>query len=135
MSVSKFIGITIVLCAVIVIVTKANAGNSVQSQEVRMLDTRLIQLEQRLYSIESNMNRLQQSIYSQRSAAPTSTLDQEILLIREQLQNLTLRVTETECGLLKLDERTATSRTGSGTRPTDPCRVNPTAPLRLPTRP
>ena len=101
-----------------------------------MLDTRLIQLEQRLYSIESNINRLQQSIYSQRSTAPTSTLDQEILLIREQLQNLTLRVTETECGLLKLDERTATSRTGSGTpRPTDPCRVNPTAQLRLPTRP
>jgi hypothetical protein len=134
MRVSKVIGITMLLFAVIIIASTANAGNTAQSQEVRMLDTRLIQLEQRLYSIESNMNRLQQSIYSQRSVAPTSTLDQEILLIREQLQNLTLRVTETECGLLKLDERTASSRTGS-VRPTDPCRVNPTAPLRLPTRP
>jgi hypothetical protein len=100
-----------------------------------MLDTRINQLEQRLYSLESSINRLQQSTYSQSSVAPVSTFDHELNSIREQLQNLTLRVSETECGLLKLDERTASSRTGSGTRPTDPCRMNPNAPLRLPARP
>jgi chromosome segregation ATPase len=132
MGASKLIGITIVLCAVIVIVTTANAGNTVQSQEVRMLETRINQLEQRLYSIESNINRIQQSAYLQRSG-PSSTSDQDMHLIREQLQNLTLRVSETECGLLKLDERTATSR--RGTAANDPCRANPAAPLRLPSRP
>jgi hypothetical protein len=135
MRVSKFSGISIVLCLVIVIVTTVDAGNTVQSQDVRILDTRLTQLEQRLYSIESSINRLQQSNLSQRSVAPASNYDPEINLIREQLHNLTVKVTDIECGLLKLDERTTTTRSGSGTRPTDPCRANPSAPLRLSTRP
>jgi chromosome segregation ATPase len=98
-----------------------------------MLDTRITQLEQRLYSIETSLNRLQQSTYSQRSAPTASTFDPEISLLREQLQNVTLRLNEIECGLLKLDERTATSRRGTPTN--DPCRANPAAPLRFPSRP
>lgn len=136
MRVSKLAGISIVLCAVIVIITTAYAGNTVQSQDVRMLDSRITQLEQRLYSIESRINRLEQFNVTQRSASPTpSTRDPELNVISDQIQNLTLRVSETECGLLKLDERTATTRKGPGTRPSDPCRVNAAAPLRLSTRP
>jgi predicted RNase H-like nuclease (RuvC/YqgF family) len=137
---AKLIAITIALCTVIVIVASANAGNTAQSQDVRILDRRITVLEQRLYSIESSINRLEQSAFSQRSTVPpTSARDSEINLIREEIQKLELRVAETECGLLKLDERTTPSssdtRRGSGSRPTDPCRINPSAPLRLSTRP
>ena len=141
MRVLKPFGIAIVCCAVILIVANASAGESAQSQQdVRILDRRMTLLEQRLYSIESIINRLEQSALSQRSAVPpTSARDSEINSLREEIRNLTLRLTEAECGLLKLDERTATSaggtRKGLGTRPTDPCRVNPNAPLRLSTRP
>jgi len=141
MRILKLFGIAIVCCIVIVIVANASAGKTAQSQqEVRILDRRMTVLEQRLYSIESSLNRLEQSALSQRSAVPpTSARDSEINSLREEIRNLTLRLMEAECGLLKLDERTGTSaggtRKGSGTRPTDPCRVNPNAPLRLSTRP
>jgi len=141
MRVLKLFEIAMVCCIVIVIVANASAGKTAQSQqELRILDRRMTVLEQRLYSIESSLNRLEQSALSQRSAVPpTSARDSEINSLREEIRNLTLRLTEAECGLLKLDERTATSagntRKGSGMRPTDPCRVNPNAPLRLSTRP
>ncbi|HWN10408.1 MAG TPA: hypothetical protein VNO50_14280 [Pyrinomonadaceae bacterium] len=111
-----------------------------ETQDVRSLDRRISLLEQRLYSIESSINRLQQSAVSPLSPVPhSSTRDQEIILMRGDMQSLQLRLSEIECGLLKLDERTTVSvsdnRRNAGRKPGDPCRLNPATPLRLSTRP
>jgi len=133
MRVSDFVGIIVALCAVVIVVATVN-GNSAPPQDVRMLDTRITQIERRLYTMESHINRLEQASLSQRPSAQTGNVrDNELILVREQLQNLTLRVSETECGLLKLDERTEVPRKAD--RPVDPCRANPNAPLRLTSRP
>jgi predicted RNase H-like nuclease (RuvC/YqgF family) len=111
------------------------------SQDVGSLDRRISSLEQRLYSIETSINRLEQSAISQRApVSQPSARDQEINLLRGEIQTLQLRVNEIECGLVKLDERTTVSavretRRSDGARTTDPCRLNPATPLRLSTRP
>jgi hypothetical protein len=96
-------------------------------------------LEQRFYQLETSMNRLQQAVTSQRSTGSSSSdlRDREVDQLRQEMQRLQLRLTEVECGLLRLDERTtaSTNRRGGETRTTDPCRQNPGLPLRLPTRP
>jgi hypothetical protein len=111
-----------------------NSSASIEPQDPASLDRRLSMLEQRLYTIESNINRLQQYVTTQRPpvTAP-STSDRDVIALREEIQRLSLRLGEVECGVLKLDERTA--RTPKSSKPADPCRQNPDAPLRLPTRP
>src|SRR6266576_801731 len=105
----------IVLCAVIGIVANVYPGKSSSALEVRTqvvgsLDLRITSVEQLLYSIESSISRLQQSALSERSR-PSHPIprDQEIDLVRGDIQRLQLRLNEIECGLLKLDERTAVS--------------------------
>jgi hypothetical protein len=109
------------------------------SQDVRTLDRRISSLEQRLYSIESSINRLDQSARTQRAPAlQPGVRDQEVELLRGEVRTLQLRVTEIECGLVKLDERTLAAREtrgNAGTKTADPCRLNPATPLRLSTRP
>jgi hypothetical protein len=113
----------------------------IRSQDVGSLDRRISSLEQRLYSIEANINRLQQASISQRPPAlQPSTRDQEIYLLRGEIQKLQLRVNEIECGLVKLDERTTSpavreARRSATTSIADPCRNNPATPLRLSNRP
>jgi hypothetical protein len=127
MQVSKLIAVTIVTVA-IVIVASANANNSVQSPEIRTLETRVQMLEQRLYSIEASVNRLQLP------SRTSPTTDSEILLMRQELQNLYVRLADAECGLVKLDQRTTQARPNT-TKPTDPCRLNSAQPIELRTRP
>jgi hypothetical protein len=92
-------------------------------------------LEQRFYTLDSSMNRLQQLVASQRSTAPASDpRDGAINQIAEEIQRMQLRLVELQCGLVKLDERTATRRSGEP-KSTDPCRANPDTPLRLSARP
>jgi hypothetical protein len=92
-------------------------------------------LEQRFFTLDSSMNRLQQLVVSQRSTAPVSEpRDREINQITEEIQRLQLRMVELQCGLIKLDERTATRRSGEP-RSADPCRANPDTPLRFSSRP
>jgi uncharacterized coiled-coil protein SlyX len=140
-----YIALTIVLGAAIVLMASVYTGKSssgveaTTTQDVGSLDRRISLLEQRLFSIESSINRLQQVVVSQRSTAPVSTArDQELTLMREEIQRLGLRLTEVECGLLKLDERTAVPARNtrkSETPPSEPCRLNPGTPLRLSSRP
>ena len=118
----------------------SSASEAVTTQDVRTLDRRISSLEQRLYAIELSISRLQQSAVSPRAPVPeSSTRDQEINLIRGDMQALQLRLSEIECGLIKLDERTTVSvrdnRNSGGGKPADPCRLNPATPLRLSTRP
>jgi len=130
--------LVIVLCAVIGLVASSSRGSSATApQDVSSLDRRLSLLEQRFYSIESSISRLQTYVASQRPpVSQPTTSDRDVILMREELQRLTLRVTELECGLSKLDERTTpTSRRNAAGKSDDPCRQNVDTPVRLSSRP
>ena len=135
--------LVVVLCAVVGVMATISRGNSSRTpeanaiQDVSSLDRRISLLEQRFYSVESSISRLQQYVAAQRpSVSQPGISDREILVIREEIQRLTLRMAELECGLVKLDERTtpATRRNTNG-KSNDPCRLNPETPVRLSTRP
>lgn len=142
------VALGIVSCVVVVVMANAYAArrssalsDMTDAQDVRSLDRRIGLLEQRLYSIETSISRLEQSAFSQRTAnlQPTAR-DPEINLLREEIQTVHRRLSEIECGLVKLDERTTTSavreaRRADAARTADPCRLNPATPLRLSIRP
>ena len=133
--------LVVVLCAVIAVMASISRGNSStvreENQDVSSLDRRLSLLEQRFYSMESSISRLQQSVSAQRPpVSQPGTSDRDISLIREEIQRLTLRINELECGLSKVDERTTpASRRNTTGKPTDPCRLNAVEPVRLSARP
>jgi len=130
--------LVIVLCAVIGLVASSSRGSSATvPQDVSSLDRRLSLLEQRFYSIESSISRLQTYVASQRPpVSQPITSDRDVILMREEIQRLTLRVTELECGLSKLDERTTpASRRNAAGKSDDPCRQNVDTPVRLSSRP
>lgn len=134
----QWIAVAILLGVVVVGLNRGSAG--AETQDVSGLDRRISMLEQRFYSMETSMNRLQQVVASQRSTGSSSSdlRDREVDQLRQEMQRLQLRLTEVECGLLRLDERTTTAssnRRSSEARPADPCRQNPGLPLRLPSRP
>ena len=140
MNLSKQTNLVLVIGLLVVIGVMANSsrGSSAsEPQDVSSLDRRISLLEQRFYSIESNISRLQQYVAAQRpSVSQPGVSDRELSLIREEIQRLSLRTTEVECGLSKLDERTtpATRRNANG-KSNDPCRLNPETPVRLSARP
>lgn len=129
----------VVLCVVIGVMATISRGNSAtaEPQDVMSLDRRLSSLEQRFYMVESNISRLQTYLSTQRPpVSQPSTNDRDILLMREEIQRLSLRVNELECGLAKLDERTTpASRRNTTDKPTDPCRMNVTTPIHLSAHP
>lgn len=129
--------LVVVLCAVVGVLVRGSAGAEANAvQDPSSLDRRLSLVEQRMYSLESSINRLQTyvSSMSQRPpvSQPGSTNDRELSLVSEEVQRLGVRLNDVECGLMKLDERTAARKTSKSS---DPCRANADAPLRLPTRP
>jgi len=128
--------LVIVLCGVIGVMAGISRGNS-SAQDPGSLDRRLSLLEQRFYSIESSISRLQQYVATQRPAiSQPSTSDRDLILMREEVQRLELRMAEIECGLIKLDERTTpATRRNAATKSNDPCRLTPDTPVRLSTHP
>lgn len=138
MNISRQSNLVLVLVLCIVIGTVANVSwgkSSAETQDPSSLDRRISLLEQRFYQVESSINRLQTYIASQRSQpSQPSTSDRDVILIRDEVQRLSLRLAEVECGLLKLDERTAIQRPNTQ-KSNDPCRTNVEAPLRLSARP
>ena len=128
--------LVLVLCVVVGTVANVSRGNSsAETQDVSSLDRRISLLEQRFYQVESSINRLQQYVTSQRPpVTQPSTSDRDVIVIRDELQRLSLRLTEVECGLLKIDERTTTRRSNNP-KSEDPCRANVDTPLRLSARP
>ena len=129
----------ITILVAFVVITLGRGVSGAETQDLNSLDRRISMLEQRFYTLETSMNRLQQVLSSQRSTSPSSGVsDRDVDQLQAEVQRLQLRLNEVECGLMKLDERTATAsgnRRGGETRPADPCRQNPNTPLRLPTRP
>ena len=130
--------LVVVLCAVIGVMAGISRGNN-SVQDPGSLDRRLSLLEQRFYSLESSISRLQQYVATQRPSIPqpsTSANDRELSLMREELQRLTLRMAEIDCGLIKLDERTTpAARRNPTAKSNDPCRLTPDTPVRLSTHP
>ena len=104
---------------------------SATPQDAIRLESRINQLETRLYNIEANIRTLEQQ--SRIAGASQRGLSQDDLVrLRADIQTLQLRLQEDECALARLDERTlspAMRRKPAG-RP-DPCRANPDAPLQL----
>ncbi len=145
----------IILCVAICVTAGASLGKSSSAsnvatgaQDVVNLDRRISSLEQRLYSIESNLNRLEQQFrLSQRATTttPASGDELELSLLRGEIETLRHRLSEIECVLVKLDERTIARVAGaarqrragavSSSSTTDPCHLNADAPLRFSTRP
>lgn len=138
MNFSKQSNLVLVLVLCVVVGTLANVSwgkSAAEPQDPSSLDRRISLLEQRFYQVESSINRLQTYVASQRpQTSQPSTSDRDVLLIRDEVQRLSLRLGEVECGLLKLDERTATRRSNTP-KSDDPCRVNVDTPLRLSARP
>jgi len=136
----QLLGIVVLVAIVGIGVGRDASGNeTAATQDPSSLDRRISMLEQRFYSLESSLNRLQNYVTSQRSTGTSdSAQDRELNQLSQDVQRLELRLREVECGLLKLDERTAAAggnRRSGDARPLDPCRLNPTTPLRLPSRP
>ena len=128
---------TIALIVVFGVTAITGAGSEVTAQQdVMRLDNRITQLEQRLFSIENNLRNLEQQV--RLSSVPARGANQDELgRLRSDLELLQRRVTDHDCGLAKLDERTLTPqrrverrRLGSGD--TDACRLNFETPLRVP---
>ena len=112
------------------------------AQQDPFLSQRINRIEQRFTTIETRLSQLEQQTRfpsSTRNSA-SSTSETEIRLLRSQIDTLQLRMAETECGLLRLDERTLNNTARqttrkSGTGKTDICRQMPNAPLELSARP
>lgn len=104
------------------------------SQDAIRLETRINQLEQRLYTMEASIRNIEQQSRIAGATSRGGVSADEFALVRAQLQALQVRVMEDECALAKLDERTLSpARRKSGVT-NDPCRANSDAPLRLPER-
>ena len=119
--------------SVVVVLSYANArvGSAGPVQDPSSLDRRISLLEQRFYTLESSMSRLQQMMAAQRPLpAPSDTNDRQFNQMAQEIQRLQLQLVEVQCGLLRLDERTTTRRSGEP-KPSDPCRANPNVPLRF----
>jgi hypothetical protein len=106
---------------------------SAPQQNVIRLETRINQLEQRMYSFENTLRSLdQQSRIT--GAAVRGASPEDLARLRLEVQALQHRLAEHECAIAKLDERTlspamrATRRKSGGT---DPCRLNSYTPVQL----
>lgn len=112
----------------------------VSAQSDAFLSRRIDQIENRFYTIESRLNRLESTPRSTATLPSiTSTNDIEIQTLRSQVDLLRTRLGETECALLRLDERTLTpaartTRAKTAVSP-QPCRQDITSPVTLSARP
>jgi hypothetical protein len=115
----------------------AAPANAVEpQQEVIRLETRLNQLEQRLYGIETSIRTLEQQSRLAPASRGGGVSVQDLALLQAQIQTLQVRLVDDECGLARLDERTLSPAMRNARRQsagrTDPCRTNVESPLRLP---
>lgn len=119
----------------------AGSGEAAPPQDLMRVESRLTQLEQRIYSIETSIRGLEQQARLSGATAGRAARDPEVGLLRTELDTLRLRLAEVECGLTRVDERTLTAAAREARRKSeaagaaDPCRQNADAPLRLTSRP
>jgi hypothetical protein len=139
MRISGFIG-AVILGAVIASAMSSHRADTAAApanptQDTMYLDRRISALEQRFNLLESSVRNMeQQALLSRRSSAQAQR-DQEVGLIRSELEVLKGRMRIVECGLIHLDERTLSPSARAGLSPQqskDPCRLRPETPLQLP---
>ena len=115
------------------------ADASEPAQDAVYLDRRISTLEMRLSTIESSLRTVeQQAMSSQRMTQGQPNRDPETSLLRSEVEMLKIRLRELECGIMHLDERTLSvtareARKRTSGQSTDPCRLNPEAPVQLST--
>jgi uncharacterized protein YlxW (UPF0749 family) len=137
------IGLVCVLAATAATAHRGKASpesSAPPAQDVTYLNARLSSIEQRFYSLESNINQLRQQIAASRPSAVTpNNRDLEVERLRSEVQLLQERIREVECAAAKLDERTlsqaARDARRAGGREADPCRLRPETSVQLSTRP
>ena len=121
--------------------TLLNGTTTVHAQQDPFLSQRLNRIEQRFSTIETKLIQLEnQSRFPTTSTDLNATRDIELQLIRSQINTLQLRMSEIECGVVRLDERTLSAtakanRKASGINDNDLCRQAPNVPLQLSARP
>ena len=120
---------------------------SAMAQDTVVLDRRLNMLEQRFYSVESRINRIEQQMSMLQRVAPapsptppSPTRDAATDLLRSDVESMRYRIAELECAILRLDERTLSpatkeTRRRAGVQPKDQCRLNSDVPVKLSARP
>ena len=108
------------------------------AQDVIRLETRINQLEQRLYTMETSIRSIEQQSRLAGATSRGNVNPDDFARLVAQLEALQVRVMEDECSLAKLDERTLSAAQRDARRKsgavTDPCRNSFEAPLRLPGR-
>jgi predicted nucleic acid-binding Zn-ribbon protein len=132
----KIFGVVAFLVLGITIAAVRNDAAAPPQDAIR-LETRINQLEQRLYTIETSIRSLEQQSRIGSVTSRTVT-PEDVAALRAEIQTLELRLADEECAIAKLDERTLTAaaraaRQRSGAR-TEPCRLSPETPVRLPER-
>jgi len=127
--------VSLVLLTIFRISSAALPDNQPAQQEVLRLESRMTQLEQRLYAVENNIRNLDQQ---SRLGSGTSRggASDDLVSTRLEIQTLQQRLAEYDCALAKLDERTLTremreARRKSVGATSDPCRLNFETPLRF----
>jgi hypothetical protein len=138
---SVFLGIGFAIFAYVLLGLVEMAVPGVHAQSDQFLSRRVDQIEQRFYSLESRIGRIEQQQSRPAVTPPVFTTNEtELSLLRSQVESLRMRVGEAECALLKLDERTLTpaarqSRAKARAAGTDVCRQDADASIKLSARP
>jgi hypothetical protein len=135
----------LVLLAMVIVYTgksavRTNEAATILPQDVTHIESRLSQLEQRFYSMETSIRGLEQQQRLSGITSGRTVRDPEISLLRGEVEALRQRLAEVECGLVRVDERTLSEVAKQGlrksaVRTSDPCRLNADTPLRLASRP
>lgn len=129
----KYVLLVSVLVLGLIMAARSEAGAPPPQDAIR-LDARITQLEQRLYTLETSLRNVEQQ---SRLAGMSQRGNDDVTLLRSELQTLQVRVMEDECALAKLDERTLTPTAREARKRaagSDPCRLNFELPLRPQTR-
>src|SRR5689334_17399172 len=132
----KYVLLVAVLVFGLVLVARTEAGPTPQ-QDVIRLDSRVSQLEQRLYTIENSLRTVEQQSRMSMGTRGAAVTPEDIAALRSEIQTLQVRLMEDECGLAKVDERTLSPAAREARRKAvgnDPCRLNFELPLRPPSR-
>src|SRR3712207_5062758 len=84
--------------------SNGNLTTTALAQNDPLLERRVSQLEQRFYTIETRISRLEQESRLPSITPRTNTRnDTEISLLRTQIDTLQLRLRELECGVVRVD--------------------------------
>ena len=109
-----------------------NGDAPISQQDVIRLESRFSQLETRLNFLDNRLRGVEQQSRLSDSRGVSQT---DWAQLRSEFQALQQRVSEYECALAKLDERTLAANARARRKPesgSDPCRANFDLPIRLP---